>query len=78
MTKLTNSEINQICEVLIRRSNELASFEEDLRKAFARLTSERSLCFSLPGSVDLAISREISRLRYLDKKLLNLKTEEEE
>ncbi len=77
MTKLTNSELDQISEVLSRRANELATFEGDLQKAFARLTSGQSLLFNLPGSVDLAISREISRLRALDGKLSGLKTEDE-
>jgi hypothetical protein len=54
MSELTNSERAQIAEILGRRANEIAGFSGEYRKDGARL-----------GSVELALSREIERLRQL-------------
>ncbi len=78
MTTLANSEVDQICEVLSRRANELATFGEDLKLSFAGLTSKPSLNYTMPGSVELAIHREVRRLRDLEEKLRFLKSKDEE
>ena len=53
---LTVSERNQINEVLRRRANDVATYLDDNRD-------------NLAGSVELALSREINRLRRLADKV---------
>lgn len=60
---LSVHERQQIAEILDRRSNEIASFKRDLEHKLARTIDE------FPGSVELAISREIARLRKLADKV---------
>lgn len=54
MTDLTKSERNQIGEILRRRANEIAGFSDSYRRQAEHY-----------GSVELAHSREITRLRRL-------------
>lgn len=54
MSNLTKSECNQIKEILKRRANEIASFNSDYRDKPDHF-----------GSVELALTREIERLRNL-------------
>lgn len=68
---LTTSERKQIAEILDRRSREVASFRSDLNEKAGTKFHE------LPGSVELALSREVERLRYLRDKV-NPPTPEEE
>lgn len=65
---LTPAERAQICEVLDRRSNEIASFKSDLEQRLVAAGSEIRI-HALPGSVELALSREIERLRGFSRKL---------
>lgn len=52
---LTRSEREQIGEILKRRANEIAGFSGDYRNDPKHF-----------GSVELALSREINRLRFLE------------
>ena len=54
MAELTKNERKQIAEVLDRRANEIAGFSDDYRKKPDHY-----------GSVELALIREIGRLRQL-------------
>lgn len=54
MAGLTKSEREQVAEILNRRANEVASFKDDYKKDSNHF-----------GSVELALSREIERLRRL-------------
>mgnify|MGYP000299385753 CR=1 FL=1 len=54
MAELTKSERKQVAEILDRRANEIAGFSGDYRKDGNHF-----------GSVELALSREIERLRRL-------------
>lgn len=56
--ELTNSERKQIAEILGRRANEIAGFSGDYRKDANHF-----------GSVELALSREIERLRRLAERV---------
>ena len=69
---LTDSERIQIAEILGRRANDVASFLGDMkRKASGDLEYP-------PGSVEMALTREMERLRRLrDKVKLPEPTEEE-
>jgi hypothetical protein len=58
MSDLTKSDRDQIADVLSRRSNEIASYLDDYRKDSNHF-----------GSVELALTREIQRLRRLADKL---------
>lgn len=57
-TMLTKAERNQIGEILRRRANEIAGFSDDYRRKPEHY-----------GSVELAMSREISRLRRLAERV---------
>lgn len=52
---LTRHEREQIAEVLRRRANEIAAFNADYTRVAGHL-----------GSVELALTREIQRLRHLE------------
>ena len=54
MVELTKSERKQIAEILDRRANEIAGFNSDYKKDGNHF-----------GSVELALTREIERLRRL-------------
>jgi len=64
-TELTEKEAADISEILARRANDVASFLEEHRK-------------TAPGSVELALTREITRLRKLAAKIAPPRTESEE
>ena len=57
-TMLTKTERNQIGEILRRRANEIAGFSDDYRRKAEHY-----------GSVELAHSREITRLRRLAERV---------
>lgn len=67
MSDLTNAERKQIAEILDRRANEIAGFSADYRKDGNHF-----------GSVELALSREIERLRRLSDRVNPPEPEEEE
>ncbi len=56
---LGDSDRRQIAEILERRANDIATFKWDLEKKTGQKFDE------LPGSVEMAMSREIKRLRRL-------------
>ena len=58
MIDLTKRDAAQIAEILNRRANEIAGFSDDYRKDGKHY-----------GSVELALSREIVRLRRLAEKV---------
>jgi len=69
---LSRSERQQIAEILDRRANDVASFREDVEKKLGqRLDDYR-------GSVDLALTREVKRLRKLADKVRPPKADENE
>lgn len=67
MTDLTKSEREQIAEILKRRANEIASFNRKYTEATDHY-----------GSVELAHSREIERLRNLAVRVNPPEPEEDE
>lgn len=64
---LTKKDRAEISEILVRRSNEIASFLSDYRSDSKHF-----------GSVELALSREIERLRRLSSNVNPEEPEEEE
>ena len=60
---LTDSERREVADILGRRANELASFREDIEKATATKFN------GWPGCIDLAVEREMTRLRGLQAKI---------
>ena len=64
---LTFKECEQIAEILSRRANEIASFHSDYRSDGKHF-----------GSVELALDREVTRLRRLAEKVNPPIPEEEE
>lgn len=52
-----------IQDILGRRANDVASFRDDLEKELGRKIN------GFPGSVEMALSREVQRLRELRDKL---------
>lgn len=66
---LTKSEKEQIAEILTRRANEIAVFSSDYQRDGKHY-----------GSVELALSREVDRLRRLAEKVnpQNLDDEDDE
>ncbi len=65
-TELTQAERNQVAEILTRRANEIAGFSSDYRNDPKHF-----------GSVELALTREIERLRRLADKVCPHEGEEE-
>ena len=58
MADLTKREREQIAEILKRRANEIAGFSDDYRRKPDHF-----------GSVELALTREIERLRHLAERV---------
>ena len=58
MSDLTKAERDQISEILKRRANEIAGFADDYRRKPEHY-----------GSVELAMTREINRLRRLAERV---------
>lgn len=71
---LTDSERRQIAEILERRANDIATFESAVKRHMPPTVAE----YEFPGSVDLALSREIQRLRRLAAKVKPPEPPEEE
>lgn len=67
MNDLTKSEREQIASILSRRANEVASFSMDYQKDGKH-----------HGSVELALTREIERLRRLAERVNPPEPEDEE
>lgn len=67
MTNLSRIEREQVAEILDRRSNEISGFANSYRQNPEHF-----------GSVELALSREIARLRRLADKVNPPEPEEEE
>lgn len=63
---LSPQDADAIAEILCRRANEIASYKEAHHRPMANPPRE------LPGSVELALSREIDRLRDLETKVEEL------
>jgi hypothetical protein len=66
-TELTKGERAQIAEILSRRANEIAGFSGDYRNDTKHY-----------GSVELALSREIDRLRRLSERVNPTEPEDED
>ena len=64
---MTKSEREQIAEILERRANEVASFADEYRRDGKHF-----------GSVELALTREINRLRRLAESVNPAEQEEEQ
>jgi hypothetical protein len=64
---LTTSERAQVAEILDRRANEIAGFSDDYRRDAKHF-----------GSVEFALTREISRLRRLAERVNPPQPDEEE
>lgn len=76
---LTDAERTGLAEILTRRSNEIASFKTDLEAKATEAFGKTIRFYELPGSVELALGREIRRLRRMaDKVALPQKPEPEE
>ena len=75
---LSVSERIQLTEILERRANEIASFKRDMEEKATEKAGTRIEFYALPGSVGLAISREIQRLRKLADKIRPPSPEDED
>jgi hypothetical protein len=67
MADLTKREREQIAEILKRRANEIAGFGDDYRRKPDHF-----------GSVELALTREIERLRHLAERVRPPEPEDDE
>ena len=67
MNELTQKDREQIAEILKRRANEVAGFSDEYRKKPDHY-----------GSVELALTREISRLRGLADRVCPPKPDEDD
>jgi hypothetical protein len=65
MADLTKLEREQVAEILGRRANEIAGFNDEYRRNPNHF-----------GSVELALKREIGRLRELAERVLSLDPDE--
>lgn len=72
--ELSDSERKQIAEILERRANDIATFESAVKRNMPPTVAE----YDFPGSVDLALTREIQRLRKLASKIRPIESQEEE
>ena len=61
--ELTCYEREDVMEILTRRANDVATFKDDLKRA----AGDKIGVF--PGSVELALDREVSRLRLLARRV---------
>ena len=69
MIELTITDRAQIAEILDRRANEVASFKTDMEEKVSERAGTKIQFYAFPGSVELAISREVQRLRRLADKV---------
>jgi hypothetical protein len=67
MSDLTKREREQVAEILSRRANEIAGFSDEYRKKPDHF-----------GSVELALTREIDRLRTLAERVCPPEPDEDE
>lgn len=65
MIKITETEGRAIAQILKRRANEVASYQRDLVERISHQTGREVHVHDVPGSVELALSREVERLRRL-------------
>ena len=56
---LSNPDRNQIVEILRRRANDIATFKSDIEQDVGKKLN------GFPGSVEMALTREMKRLRRL-------------
>ena len=63
MNTLTEDECEQIAEILERRANDVATFQDDIEKRL------KEPLVDYRGPVEMAIKREVSRLRKLAAKI---------
>ena len=75
---LSIAERSQLAEILDRRANEIASFKRDMEEKATERAGSKIQFYELPGSVELAFSREIQRLRKLADKVRPPSTDDEE
>lgn len=75
---LSEADRRQIDEVLRRRANEIASFRRDLEEKVSKETGKPIRLYDLPGSVELALTREMNRLRRLADKVKVPEPDEDE
>jgi len=66
---LTLQDRYHLVEILERRANEVASFKRDMEEAASQQAGAKVYFYSLPGSVELALTREVRRLRALADKV---------
>lgn len=66
---MTSDEIRDIADILNRRANDIVSFRQDIEQSVSEATGKPIRLQKLPGSVQLALDREIDRLRILADKL---------
>ena len=69
---LTKSEREQVSDILSRRAQEIATFKGDMEKFFSTNIN------GFPGSVELALTRETTRLRRLRDKIKPIEQETED
>ncbi len=69
---LTDNDRHQIAEILDRRANDVATFQQDVESRLKEKLGD------FRGSVEMAIQREIKRLRRLADKIRPESQEEEE
>lgn len=63
MQALTPNECEQLAEILDRRANDVATFKEDVERRLKEPLGDYR------GSVEMALSREVTRLRRLADKI---------
>lgn len=61
--EFTNNDRSEICEILTRRANDVATFRSDVKTWTGGNFQE------FPGSVMMALDREVARLRELERRL---------
>ena len=66
---LSREDRDAIVEILERRSTEIETFRTDLENRVSKLTGQPIRFYDLPGSVEVALRREVSRLRSLAGKV---------
>lgn len=69
MIEITITDRAQIAEILERRANEVASFKSDIEEKVSDKAGTKIQFYAFPGSVELAITREVQRLRRLADKV---------
>ncbi len=78
MIEITIADRAQIAEILERRANEVASFKSDMEEKVSDKAGTKIQFYAFPGSVELAIAREVLRLRRLADKIKPREISEED